>query len=107
MNWDWHFTVNPIFDWNLSDATASGTPDFVGAAKLVRKVAEGVEVGAEYYSSIGKLSNPLPWQDQDNRIYAVVDVDRKPFVFNFGVGRGITLGADKWTLKAIVTLPVN
>ena len=36
-----------------------------------------------------------------------IDVDMKPLVFNFGVGRGLTEASDKWTVKAIIEVPLN
>jgi len=31
----------------------------------------------------------------------------KPLAFNFGVGRGLTEASDKWTIKAIIEVPIN
>ncbi|MGO9174263.1 MAG: hypothetical protein ACLP7P_20180 [Rhodomicrobium sp.] len=36
-----------------------------------------------------------------------IDVDTKPYVFNFGVGREFTAQADAWTIKAGVEVHSN
>ena len=104
---DWHFAFNPILDWDLSDGFQSWDPTFVPSVKLMKEVWKGISLGAEYYSDMGKLSHLSSWNQQDNRIYAVMDYDMAPLVFNFGVGRGITDASDKWTVKAIVEVPLQ
>jgi len=32
-------------------------------------------------------------------------VDREPWVFNLGIGKGLTDATDRWTIKAIFELP--
>ena len=104
---DWHFAFNPIVGWDLSDGLQSFEPTFLPSTKLVKEVTKGISLGAEYYSDMGKIGHILPWNQQDNRVYAVIDYDMAPVVFNFGIGRGITDASDKWTAKAIITLPTN
>jgi hypothetical protein len=68
-------------------------------------VMPGIALGFEYYDGIGKLANPQPGSLQDRTLYVTLDVDRKPWVFNFGVGRGMNGATDRWTLKAIIEVP--
>ena len=70
-------------------------------------VAQGLALGAEYYDDIGTLANRLPRDQQDRTLYAVVEVERKSWSLNFGVGRGLTTATDDWTVKAIVGIPFN
>ena len=104
---DWLFAFDPIFAWNLSDGLASATPDFNYGVKVTRKVMEGLNLGAEYYSDIGFLDHVRSWNEQDNRIYAVADIDMKPFVMNVGVGYGLTDAADRWTIKTSFEIPMK
>ncbi|RTL63840.1 MAG: hypothetical protein EKK41_22645 [Hyphomicrobiales bacterium] len=104
---DWLFSFNPILDWDLSDGLQSWEPTFVPSVKLSKEVAKGLSIGAEYYSDMGKLAHIEPWNKQDNRIYGIIDVDMKPLVFNFGVGYGLTEASDRWTVKAIIEVPIN
>ncbi len=103
---DWLIGVNPILDWGLSPGHR-GSPDVTLALKAVRKVAPGIALGGEYYDGIGKLSDRLPGDQQDRTLYVVMDFDRQPWVFNFGIGRGLTPATDKWTVKAIFEIPFN
>ena len=101
------FAFNPILDWDLSNGLESWDPTFVPSVKLNREVVKGIALGAEYYSDLGKLGHIETWDKQDNRIYGTIDVDLKPLVFNFGVGCGLTEASDKWTIKAIIEVPIN
>ena len=86
-------------------AVAVGEKQYVLGFKGVRDVAEGIALGVEYYSGIGKLNHPLPHSLQEHTVYVVMDFDRKPFDFNVGVGRGLTGATDQWTGKAIFNVP--
>jgi hypothetical protein len=103
----WLIAVNPIFDWGLSGDAASGDPEFTTALKITRKVADGLSAGIEYYGDFGKLTHLSAWEQQDQRIYGVVDVDLKPVVFNLGVGVGLTRASDAWTVKGIWEVPIE
>jgi hypothetical protein len=102
----WLIAVNPVFGWDLSPGFRSGTPDFSLGVKATHKVAEKVSLGAEYYSEMGTLSHILPLREQSNALFAVVDAEFKSWGINFGVGRGLTGAADKWTVKAIFAIPL-
>ncbi len=103
----WLIAFNPIFDWGLSGDAASGDPVFTAALKVTREISKGLSAGIEYYGELGQLAHIAPWDREDQRIYAVVDVDMKPFVFNFGVGVGMTRTSDALTIKGIVEVPVE
>lgn len=102
----WLLAANPILGFNLSDGMASDRPSFDLGLKAARTVAPGLAAGAELYLAPGALGRSLPWQQQDNRLFATLDVDRKPWVFNLGIGRALTDAADRWTLKAIFEVPL-
>ena len=102
---DWLVGLNPVFGWDLSDGLADGKPDVAFGLKVARGIGGGIALGGEYYAELGKLADHLPANQQDHRFYLAADVDRKPWVFNFGVGRGLTSAADRWTIKLIAELP--
>lgn len=102
---EWHLAFNPIFGYDLSKGYRNGGPSFDYAAKAVHDVVDGIALGAEYYSGIGKLSNALPASQQEKTLFIVADYDRKPFAFNFGVGKGLNGATDKWTVKTIIEVP--
>ncbi len=107
VNRNWLIAVNPIFDWNLSNGIASGAPDFTAALKVTYKIMEGVRAGVEYYGDLGKVTHFSAWEQQDQRIYAVLDFDLKPFEFNIGIGAGLTRASDALTVKTIWSVPVE
>ena len=101
----WLIGINPVFDFDLSPGYRNGGPDFIFGIKAVHDVLPGIALGTEYYTSVGKLAHPLSHSLQENTLYAVMDFDRKPWVFNVGVGRGLTGATDQWTVKAIFEVP--
>jgi hypothetical protein len=102
----WLVALNPTLGFDLSDGLAGQRPGFDLGLKVARQVGGGVAAGVEYYAAPGALGRTLPWQQQDQRIYLALDVDRKPWVFNVGIGRGLTTASDRWTLKAIFEIPI-
>jgi hypothetical protein len=103
---EWLMAINPILGFNLSDGMASDRPALDVATKVTRNVASGLAAGVEYHAAPGSWGRTQGWQQQDQRVYLTLDVDRKPFVFNVGVGRGLTDASDRWTVKAIVEVPI-
>lgn len=102
---DWLFALNPVFGWNLSDGMRSSIADVSLAAKASRTVARDLALGLEYYSDLGTTRRILPVNRQGNTLYAAVDARLGGWDINFGVGRGLTGGADNLTVKAIIGVP--
>lgn len=103
----WLLAFNPVLDWNLSGPDKSGTPDFAPSFKAARTVLPGVRAGLEYYMDLGRIDHMSTGSEQPQTLYLAFDVDRAPFVFNFGIGRGLTHAADRWTLKWIFEIPLR
>lgn len=98
---EWTLGVNPIFGRARSPGQGAGNPDFSTAWKASRTIAHGLALGGEYYAGTGRLGHPLPADRQDRTFYLTLDIDRAPWVFNIGIGRGLTGATDPWTVKAI------
>jgi hypothetical protein len=94
----WLWAVNPV---------RSGVPDAAPSFKIARTVATGVRAGLEYYADLGPINHLAPLHEQQHTAYLAFDVDRKPFVFNFGIGRGLTRATDRWTFKWIFEIPLS
>lgn len=103
-NQDWLFGMNPVIGKELSDNPSSKLGYGLGV-KGTRRVADGIALGLEYYSDRGQIGRTLPWSEQDNKLFLVMDYDHKPWIFNLGIGHGLTDSAEKTTLKAIFELP--
>jgi len=97
----WLIGVNPILGWGLSPGFR-GSPELTYAWKAMHDIGWGIALGAEYYTEVGTLSNRLPREQQSNALYAVMDLERKSWSLDFGLGHGLTAASDNWTVKAIL-----
>ncbi len=99
---NWLFAFNPILDQALFGADASQGPSFQPAMKVARTVGP-VAVGFEYYATLGPLSAILPWRDEEQQVFEVVDLLSIEHVeVNLGVGEGLTQASEGVVVKAIV-----
>jgi hypothetical protein len=96
---------NFVFGWSMSGPDRSARPDSEIDLKVSREIVKGISFGPEYYADFGPLARVSPFAEQEQTLFAAFDVDLKPFVFNLGLGRGVTHAADRWTLKAIFEIP--
>lgn len=103
----WLFAVNPVLDVALSRPGRDEAPAFQPSFKIGRTVARGISTGIEYYSDLGPIGATPAWQAQQHTLYWALDVDRKPWNVNFGVGYGLTAATDKWTVKMIIEIPLG
>ena len=102
---NWLVGVNPIFAWALSPGQRDSNPELEMAWKASRRVLSGISLGLEYYAGMGKFRNTLPASEQERTLYLTLDVERAPWVFNLGLGKGLTDATDRWTVKTIFELP--
>jgi hypothetical protein len=103
-NADWLVAANPVFGWNLSDGLRSATADLSFGTKIARTVARDVSLGIEFYADAGTTKHPT-LRDQAQTLYGTIDAEVAGWSINFGVGRGLTHGADKLTVKTIFGIP--
>ena len=102
----WLIAFNPVFGQALRPGERQGGPDFSPSVKVAKEWLPGISPGFEYYADMGKFGDLGRYSSQSHTLFAAIDVDRAPFVFNFGIGRGLTSEADRWTVKAIFELPI-
>ncbi len=100
----WLFSFNPNLNMGFV-AKVSHQPNLEPALKLTHSMDEGVRGGFEYYGVYGSLSHLLPSNQREHTLFAVVDVDRSGFDFNFGIGRGFVNAVDTWVMKGIFAIP--
>ncbi len=96
----WEFILNPIVDLGFG---RYGDVDFVPAARLARKVVDDLQLGVEYYTDLGRPGSFLPFEQQAHQLFAVADFKVGDIDVDFGVGYGLTPGADRWVAKTILT----
>jgi hypothetical protein len=102
-NDDWLFAFNPIVDQSFAAPGASDGPEFEPALKIARSVGGAVALGIEYYATLGPFASILPWREQEQQLFEVLDVLSIPrFELNLGVGEGLTDASEGVVIKAIV-----
>jgi hypothetical protein len=106
-NADWLFATNPVLEFSLEGPEHHQAPSFAPSFKVARTVARGIAAGFEYYTDLGPISNFDPYAEQQHTVYLAIDIDRKPWNINFGVGRGLTTSTDRWTIKMIINVPLG
>jgi len=104
-NSTWLVAANPVLGYDLNKSQRGGGLDLSPALKVARKVAEGIALGVEMYSGIGKIANPLSRSAAERMLFIALDVDKGPMPFNIGIGKGLNTVTDKWTVKAIFDVP--
>jgi hypothetical protein len=103
----WLWAVNPVLDFALSRPDRSQPPEFQPAVKVARTVAPGLQAGIEYYTDLGPLGDVESWREQQHQLFLALDLDRKPWNVNFGIGYGLTAASDRWTVKMIIDVPLG
>jgi hypothetical protein len=103
----WLIAFNPTLDFALAGPDKSQPPDFAPSLKVARTVTDWAALGLEYYSDLGQVTDISPYGQQTRTLYVAVDVDRPPWVFNFGIGRGFGEQSDAWTIKMIFEIPLD
>jgi hypothetical protein len=104
---DWLWAVNPVLDFGLSRPDRSQPPEFQPSIKVARTVARGLQAGVEYYTDLGPWGHLDSWSEQQHQLFLALDLDRKPWNLNFGVGYGLTATSDRWTVKMIIDVPLS
>ena len=104
---EWLVAFNPTLDFALAGPGRSRPADFSPSIKVARTVTDWAAVGLEYYSDLGPVTEIESFGQQMRTLFVAIDVDRKPWVFNFGIGRGFGAENDAWTVKAIFEIPLG
>ena len=99
----WYFAVNPSLEKSIHGAHSNEGFEFAPSAKISFDITKVVALGAEYYSSLGKISHFNHWNEQEHQIMPVLDLNFSPdWEFNFGVGVGLTRSTDDLLVKLIL-----
>jgi hypothetical protein len=96
---------NPIVDTDYTGGF--GGLEFVPATRIAYNVNEKWAGAIEEYADMGPLRKFLPGHDQFHELWAVVDRNSKRINIEAGVGVGVTPGADKLTLKLMLSRDLN
>lgn len=96
---------NPIVDTDYRGGF--GGLEFVPATRIAYNFNDRWAAAFEEYSDDGPLHSFLPLNDQFHEVWAVMDHANKFLNIEAGVGFGITSGADKLTLKLMLSRDLN
>ena len=104
----WYLAFNPTIDRSLHGPESKRGFEFSPNFKFGYDVTKKVNMGLEYYGSVGPITGFDPVRDQQQQILPAVDIDfGKNWEFNFGVGVGVTQATDHLLIKAILGYRFN
>jgi hypothetical protein len=99
----WYLAFNPAVDKSIHGRTAGSGWGFSPNAKIDYAVLKRVQVGIEYYGSVGPLGQFDAFRDQSQQIFPCIDLDLgEQWEFNAGVGVGVTQATDHLIAKVII-----
>ena len=103
IGWRWsrvELIFNPILDTPLSGPDRR--VDFAPASRIAWLVSPAWAFGLEHYADMGPLRDRLPYDEQQQELFAVADFSGRKFGADFGIGRGLTAASADWTVKYIL-----
>lgn len=103
---EWLLVVNPSFSWALSGDERQGTPEVGSSWKAAWRGMGEIQPGLEFYVDHGPLNRFAKARDQQQDLYATLDLNHRPWAFNVGLGRGLTPVSDRWTVKFVFEIPI-
>jgi hypothetical protein len=104
---NWLLAVNPVLEFSFKGPDSHHAPGFSPQFKVARTIAPGIATGIEYYAELGSITRFEGIAQQQHTLYWALDIDRKPWNINFGIGRGLTSDTDRWTVKMIIDIPLG
>jgi hypothetical protein len=101
----WHLgkfdvIINPILD---NSWTGFKNLDFAPSARLAYNLDKTWAVAAEVYSDYGAIRQFLPFEQQSQQLFGVVDYKSEDFNIEAGVGFGLTPASDRVVIKLMVS----
>jgi hypothetical protein len=96
---------NPIVDTDYTGGFKN--LEFVPSTRVAYNFNDKWAAALEEYSDDGPLRKFLPLRDEFHEVWAVADHNTKWVNIETGVGVGVTHGADRWTLKLMISRDLN
>ncbi len=101
----WDIVFNPIVDTDYTGGFKN--LEFVPATRVAYNFNDKWAAAIEEYSDDGPLRKFLPMRDQFHEVWAVMDHNTKWLNIETGIGAGVSHGADKLTLKLMLSRDLN
>ena len=98
-----YLSFNPTFDRSFHGPSVSQGVVFSPNFKIGYDLNKRVNMGFEYYGSLGPVANFDPIREQQQQLIPAIDLNLGPnWEFNFGVGVGMTSSTDHLLIKMIL-----
>ena len=98
-----YIAFNPTFDRSLHGLNSNKGYIFSPNIKASYNTSTVWAFGFEYYGSVGGIFSFLPYQQQQQQLFAAADVNFSPdWELNFGYGVGFTKATDNNIAKLII-----
>lgn len=98
-----YVSFNPVVDYAIQGLNHDAGPQFSPAVKVSYKVVKQLEIGVEYYGSIGAIKKPDPLVQQQHQLGPAFDIDISPvWEINVGYMFGLTPATDRGIIKLIL-----
>lgn len=98
-----YLAFNPTFDKSLHGLNSNQGFVFSPNFKASHTIEKIFSPGIEYYGSVGNLFNFAPFQEEQQQLYAAVDLNLDTaWEINFGYGLGFTKATDNQIAKIIL-----
>ena len=101
----WDFIFNPIVDTDYTGGFKN--LQFNPATRVAYNFNDRWAVAAEEYAGFGPLRGFLPVGQQFQEVWAVMDHTSRIVNVEAGVGVGVTGGADRFTVKLMISRDLN
>ncbi len=99
----WYLSFNPTLDRSFHGYSVSQGLVFSPNFSAGYDVTKLVNVGLEYYGSLGPITGFDALYEQQQQLVPVINLNFSPeWEFNFGVGVGMTRGTDHLLVKMIL-----
>lgn len=102
----WIVASNLNYDFKVHGPAASPSTLDV-STKVAYQLNDTLSLGVESYNDLGETYNIGHLRDQSQAIYAVVDKSFGAWDLDLGLGHGYAGANDKWTIKAIIGVPIG
>jgi hypothetical protein len=101
----WHlgqfdFIINPILD---NSWLGFNQLDFAPSVRLAYNFSKTWAIAAEVYSDYGVVKHFLPFDQQSQQLFGVVDYRSEDFNVEAGVGFGLTPSSDRMVVKLMIS----
>ena len=102
----WDLAFNTNIDWTV--AGPDRQPASVQlATKIDYKLTDKLALGVESYDGAGDVNHFGRFTGSGHEVYGTVDATIGKWAFNAGVGYGYSGEPDHWTLKMIISVPID